>query len=544
MKKLILPILCALLAATAVTAETKVYGPVKNYKGMQDVTVGIVIPTTCATGIYNPFTGEFHQIRAFGGQEFKVTHASPVFVDSYIYIQTPPGIPFDPDTDDITLTEIFAYDLEPGLDPNEVPLQRGFNPMSLELIPTQPEGYLIGISGTSYNVPLETIPVMDLSLRLPGYNVSKIIDETPGSLVHLLQAQVPAADFIEKPFEFTYEYQGYITQENPDWRGPKNPEYPFQHFWELDIQHWADVEYVSDVDIEEPWVIYPGYIEVVPPDDWVSSGVKKGRYGYESNPGAEIGAGGGSLGIEWRVNGKIPAVVPGHVVLTMSKIPISKYMNTMIVDSEEERCGDWGYLEADIDEDCDVDFGDVALLALDWLKCTDPQGAECFYETIIAVGFAFDGEDYQGPATIAFLYEGSTAQGILEPNDIIVEYRGYNVTGGAQLLGIIQALPDLNAGDLVPMTVIKEATGTSVNVEPVAMDIPVVSGRSSSTGKKCVELKITPSNKRSCMCASGTKICACGWEAKRDKSGKIMEIRRHCSDTGGNVCHGDWLTVK
>jgi len=133
---------------------------------------------------------------------------------------------------------------------------------------------------------------------------------------------------------FNFMYMGYITQDDPSWVGSKHPDYPYQHIWELDIHDWGDAEIISDVDVVEPWVIYPGYIQVVPPPDWASEGVTYGRYGYEANPGAEITAGGGSLGIDWRANGKIPAVVPGHVELTYKDVPVSQQMPTMIVDRE------------------------------------------------------------------------------------------------------------------------------------------------------------------------------------------------------------------
>ena len=56
-------------------------------------------------------------------------------------------------------------------------------------------------------------------------------------------------------------------------------------------------------------------------------------------------------------------------------------------------CGDWGYLDGDVDQDCDVDFHDLMAIALewlnttdfadfaeladDWMKCTDPLGDGC-----------------------------------------------------------------------------------------------------------------------------------------------------------------------
>ncbi len=40
-------------------------------------------------------------------------------------------------------------------------------------------------------------------------------------------------------------------------------------------------------------------------------------------------------------------------------------------------CGDLGYLAADINKDCVVDSQDLIDFAEDWLKCSDPSGADC-----------------------------------------------------------------------------------------------------------------------------------------------------------------------
>ena len=37
-------------------------------------------------------------------------------------------------------------------------------------------------------------------------------------------------------------------------------------------------------------------------------------------------------------------------------------------------CGDWGYLDGDLDPDCVVNLGDFAVFAEEWMACTDPAG--------------------------------------------------------------------------------------------------------------------------------------------------------------------------
>ena len=40
-------------------------------------------------------------------------------------------------------------------------------------------------------------------------------------------------------------------------------------------------------------------------------------------------------------------------------------------------CGAWGYFEQDLDNSCDVDLGDLDMLALSWLDCIEPDDAGC-----------------------------------------------------------------------------------------------------------------------------------------------------------------------
>ncbi|MFH1371903.1 MAG: hypothetical protein ABII09_11555 [Planctomycetota bacterium] len=204
------------------------------------------------------------------------------------------------------------------------------NEFLLSGVPVPPPGTILTVIGGE-------IPV------LPGYVVGNVpISFDPGQgwvnpapyfgdigVIGFIEIAAPGQNM---SFDFTY--MGYITQDDPGWVGSKHPDYPYQHIWQLDIHDWDDAEIISDIDVIEPWVIYPGYIQIVPPSNWGSEGVTYGRYGYESNPGAEITAGGGSLGIDWRVNGKVPAVVPGHVELTYKNVPVSQQMPTMIVDRE------------------------------------------------------------------------------------------------------------------------------------------------------------------------------------------------------------------
>ena len=47
------------------------------------------------------------------------------------------------------------------------------------------------------------------------------------------------------------------------------------------------------------------------------------------------------------------------------------------VSIEDNECGVWGYPERDVNKDCYVDLGDLAMLAQSWLDCTQPYGDGC-----------------------------------------------------------------------------------------------------------------------------------------------------------------------
>ena len=44
---------------------------------------------------------------------------------------------------------------------------------------------------------------------------------------------------------------------------------------------------------------------------------------------------------------------------------------------QDNECGAWGYMRADVNEDCYIDLGDVALIYTQWLICVQPYGDGC-----------------------------------------------------------------------------------------------------------------------------------------------------------------------
>ena len=43
----------------------------------------------------------------------------------------------------------------------------------------------------------------------------------------------------------------------------------------------------------------------------------------------------------------------------------------------QQYCGDWGYIDQDIDRDCIVALGDFAAMSANWLVCNDPNSVDC-----------------------------------------------------------------------------------------------------------------------------------------------------------------------
>ncbi|MFH1616946.1 MAG: hypothetical protein ABIG61_17910, partial [Planctomycetota bacterium] len=40
-------------------------------------------------------------------------------------------------------------------------------------------------------------------------------------------------------------------------------------------------------------------------------------------------------------------------------------------------CGDEGWYEADLNKDCQVDFKDFSVVALNWMQCSNPTDPNC-----------------------------------------------------------------------------------------------------------------------------------------------------------------------
>ena len=175
-------------------AINEVYGPFPDFKGFTVVTLEFIINTWVGITIKIPFDGRI-TIGRPDRWVVKVNVIKPIFVATYIKIVTT-SAPFNLATDNLTVTDITAIDLNPGGDPALVPPMTGFNAVTPEVepIPGEVEEFT-GISGTIYSAgPVVTSRIGDLGTLLPGYDISSFTGD-PDSVVYVSQAVIPANDF-------------------------------------------------------------------------------------------------------------------------------------------------------------------------------------------------------------------------------------------------------------------------------------------------------------------------------------------------------------
>lgn len=150
-------------------------------------------------------------------------------------------------------------------------------------------------------------------------------------------------------------------------------------------------------------------------------------------------------------------------------------------------------------------------------------------EGIIGIGIAFDDEDFEGPATIEYLYE-DVNQDVLDAGDAILEYRGVPVNNGAELYNVILDLPDVAPGEVVDLLLLKP-DGTLVHAFPIGIFIAAKTTETTFTDRKC---KKTGGN---CLCS----IKKTGWTCIRrihsvvGPDGKTLSTSSSCDD-GATIC--------
>lgn len=149
---------------------------------------------------------------------------------------------------------------------------------------------------------------------------------------------------------------------------------------------------------------------------------------------------------------------------------------------------------------------------------------------VIGVGMAFDGEDDTRPATIAFLYEELNAE-ILASGDVVLEYRGFPVSSGADLYRVIQMLPDVAPGDTVEIVLFRPSTGETLIAEPVAAALAPKVTETTFPDRACKK------DGDDCKCSSPSigSSCIRRIHSVLAPDGTTMSTSSSCDD-GVNIC--------
>ena len=125
-------------------------------------------------------------------RDFTIKIPVPVFASTYIDIKVTLGN-VDPNSQ-VVLTDVWSLDLNPSGNPDDVPLQTGFNAIDPQIVPLSDELFIGRKTGTIYTSFLNvTSTLADLPTLLPGYDLS-VFTGDPNSIVYVSQALVPAFD--------------------------------------------------------------------------------------------------------------------------------------------------------------------------------------------------------------------------------------------------------------------------------------------------------------------------------------------------------------
>jgi hypothetical protein len=175
-------------AARPARADIIIIGPIPDFKG--------VVVTSSSATIESFFqktvqiNGQPAVLTGMDRRTFRIIRVTPIFVDSFI---TAP-VPLSLGTDQLVLTDIFAFDLNPSGPPEDIRLT-GFNPADPDIVPLSPEVF-IGRSGQEFTADVNfTATLAELPALLPGFDLSAFTGD-PNSIVYISQATVPASEFV------------------------------------------------------------------------------------------------------------------------------------------------------------------------------------------------------------------------------------------------------------------------------------------------------------------------------------------------------------
>jgi hypothetical protein len=206
-------ILAAFVAIATFYAQLSVavpttFGPFVDFRGPVLLPGPVVIPTRGTFDIPIPFDGTLRfrfrdRITLVPVPPVPIPPILPIplFTATYVTVDLlGAGLV----AADVGLTDVFALDLNGPLGgPNgDVPLLTGFDATDPQLAPASAEEF-IGISGTIYTAPVETVTLADLDTRLTDFDLSRFTGD-PNLIVFVAQATVPLRDVtIAEPSNLT-----------------------------------------------------------------------------------------------------------------------------------------------------------------------------------------------------------------------------------------------------------------------------------------------------------------------------------------------------
>ena len=181
----------AFLARPAEAAFAFRYGPFPDFVGTLTASASVTVNTGFSASVPIPFDGTFN-INTRDRIQASVSVTVPVYAASFFVLDSSPTQPFNPNTDSVFITDVYALNTNPTGDPNH-PTLTGFNAANPQFTPLGPEQY-ISNSGTVYTGSFGGfVTLANLAMTLPGFDLPAFVGDQ-ASIVYIEQTSVPALD--------------------------------------------------------------------------------------------------------------------------------------------------------------------------------------------------------------------------------------------------------------------------------------------------------------------------------------------------------------